>query len=441
MPLIWVFLSHFIVRLNLSVPPARRPSLAASNACYFWLKDTLHPGRGKNHQAYLWQYSRPGGVVIFDFQPGRGREGPKQFLGHFNGILQTDGCSGYDRVGGPKLIHAGCGAHARRYFFQAVEAHPDDRAAIALVATIDELFAIDAQPRERNLMVTERDRLRQQRAGPILESIKSQIEAARSQTLPKSALAKACNYTLTLWNRLTRFLDHPILELSTNAAENAIRSVALVRNWIHFGSQDAGPRIAAIISIVETCRRLKIPIRDYLAAILPGLADFPANRVHQLTPAAWVPGNQLTSPSIPSVNNGLHQTDTNLRRVRSARDDHRVNTGPKCGVEGLRISPSAWAVVRPVRIFQISINSRRATATAAFFLSTLLLPQRASRHCPMVGSLAGTINPGPKAARVVGLPKAEQDTWFQCVIGIVFWSRSFRRELKADNLFEWSDSY
>jgi hypothetical protein len=74
-------------------------------------------------------------------------------------------------------------------------------------------------------------------------------------------------------------------------------------------------------------------------------------------------------------------------------------------------------------------------------LSTLLLPQKASRHCTMVGSLAGTINPDPKAARVVGLPKAEQDTWFQCVIGIVFWSRSFRRELKADNLFEWSDSY
>jgi transposase len=252
----------------------------------------MHDGRGKNHQAYLWQYSRPGGVVIFDFQLGRGREGPKQFLGHFNGILQTDGYSGYDRVGGPKLIHAGCWAHARRYFFQAVEAHPDDRVAIALVATIDELFAIDAQARERNLTVTERDRLRQQRARPILESIKSQIEAARSQTLPKSALAKACNYTLTLWNRLTRFLDHPILELSTNAAENAIRSVALGRkNWIHFGSQDAGPRIAAIISIVETCRRLKIPVRDYLAAILPGLADFPANRVHELTPVAWVPGN------------------------------------------------------------------------------------------------------------------------------------------------------
>jgi transposase len=248
----------------------------------------MHDGRGQNHQGYLWQYSRPGGVVIFDFQLSRGREGPKRFLGNFEGILQTDGYSGYDRVGGAKLIHAGCWAHARRYFFQAVEAHPDDRSAIRLVATIDELFAIDAQAREQNLDMTERDRLRQQMARPILESIKSQIEMSKSQTLPKSALAKACNYTLTLWNRLTRFLDHPILELSTNAAENAIRPVALGRkNWIHFGSQEAGPRIAAILSIVETCRRLKIPIRDYLASILPGLAELPVSHVVQLTPAAW----------------------------------------------------------------------------------------------------------------------------------------------------------
>src|SRR4029077_7409845 len=206
----------------------------------------------------------------------------------FEGILQTDGDSGYDRVGGPKLIHAGCWAHARRYFFQAVEAHPEDRAAIALVAAIDELFAIDARAREQSLTVRQRDQLRQQKTGPILESIKSKIQAARSQTLPKSALAKACNYTLTLWHRLTRFLDHPILELSTNAAENSIPPIALGRrNWIHFGSQEAGPRIAAILSIVETCRRLKLPIRDYLASILPGLAELPVKRVAELAPTGW----------------------------------------------------------------------------------------------------------------------------------------------------------
>ena len=80
-----------------------------------------------------------------------------------------------------------------------------------------------------------------------------------------------------------RFLEHPVLELSNNLAENAIRPVALGRNWIHIGSEDAGPRVAAIVSIVETCRRLKIPIRDYLGSVLPGLGDFPINRITELT--------------------------------------------------------------------------------------------------------------------------------------------------------------
>jgi transposase len=71
----------------------------------------LHDGRGQNHQAYLWQYGRPGGGVVFEFRMGRGREGPKEFLGQFGGILQTDGYVAYDGVGGPGLVHAGCWAH------------------------------------------------------------------------------------------------------------------------------------------------------------------------------------------------------------------------------------------------------------------------------------------------------------------------------------------
>jgi transposase len=88
------------------------------------------------------------------------------------------------------------------------------------------------------------------------------------------------------------FLKHPELELSNNLAENAMRPLALGRrNWIHIGSEQAGPRVAAIISVVETCRRLKIPIRDYLGSILPGLANFPINRIAELTPAAWLARN------------------------------------------------------------------------------------------------------------------------------------------------------
>jgi transposase len=248
----------------------------------------MHDGRGKNHQAYLWQYSRPGGAVVFDFRMGRQREGPKQFLGHFEGVLQSDGYGAYDHVGGPKIVHAACWAHARRKFFDAVKLNPKDQTSIRIVAQMDELFAIDAKAREENLSQSDRQLLRLEKAKPLLEQIKVTIEAARADALPKSALAKACNYTLTLWTRLAHFLEHPQLELSNNWVENSMRPVALGRkNWIHIGSQDAGPRVAAILSIVETCRRLKVPVRDYLASVLPGLANFPINRVTELTPSAW----------------------------------------------------------------------------------------------------------------------------------------------------------
>src|SRR6201993_480558 len=133
--------------------------------------------------------------------------------------------------------------------------------------------------------------LRLKKSNPLLEQIKASIQAGRIGALPKSALAKACDYTLTLWSRLSRFLEYPELELSNNLAENAMRPIALGRkNWVHLGSKEAGPRVAAIVSIVETCRRLSLPIRDYLGSVLPGLADFPFNRVAELTPSAWAAG-------------------------------------------------------------------------------------------------------------------------------------------------------
>ena len=248
----------------------------------------MHDGRGKNHQAYLWQYGTPGGSVVFDFRLGRGREGPKRFLGQFEGLLQSDGYAAYEQVGGPKIVHACCWAHSRRKYIEALKLHPDDRTALRIVARIDELFAIDAEARSANLDRLARHKLRLQRSRPLLDLLKPQIEAAQAEALPASALGKAARYTLTLWPKLVRFLDYPELELSNNRAENSMRPLVLGRkNWIHLGSQQAGPKIAAILSIVETCRRLKIPVRDYLAGVLPGLADRPLQRMKQITPAAW----------------------------------------------------------------------------------------------------------------------------------------------------------
>ena len=189
-------------------------------------------------------------------------------------------------------MHAACWAHARRKFFDAVKLNPKDQTSIRIVVQMNELFTIDAQARDEDLSQMDRHLLRMEKSKPLLDQIKTTIEAARADALPKSALAKACNYTLTLWNRLSRFLEYPELELSNNLAENSMRPVVLGRkNWIHLGSKEAGPRVAAILSIVETCRRLSLPVRDYLGSVLPGLADFPINRVAELTPSACVARN------------------------------------------------------------------------------------------------------------------------------------------------------
>jgi hypothetical protein len=142
---------------------------------------------------------------------------------------------------------------------------------------------------------------------------------------------------LTLWRKLTRFLEYPELELSNNLAEYSMRPVALGRkNWIHIGSPQAGPKVAAILSVVESCRRLKLSVRDYLAAILPGLADLPIRRLPELTPKAWVcsswsrpfvsfpVGRGLVSPCSLTVSS---RGESSLESADRSGGDHNPDPG------------------------------------------------------------------------------------------------------------------
>src|ERR1700733_5151704 len=249
----------------------------------------MHDGRGSDHPAYLWQYGTPGGETVFDFQLGRGRDGPAKFLKGWNGILQTDGYQAYDRVGGPSLIHVGCWAHARRKFVDAVKVNPQDGAAIAMVTRMDALFLVDRHAREQQLSAEERAALRREHAQTWVDEIHSECGKLRAQLLPKSALGEAAAYTLNMWTKLRRCFDHAEVELSNNLAENSMRPVALGRkNWLHVGSTQAGPKVAAILSIVESCRRLGIPVKDYLLAVLPGMSQRKHSEIAQLTPARWM---------------------------------------------------------------------------------------------------------------------------------------------------------
>lgn len=253
----------------------------------------MHDGRGKNHKAFLWQYGRPGGATVFDFRLGRDRAGPKQFLENFHGLLQTDAYQAYDKVGGSGMVHAGCWTHARRGFANVAKLNPGDPVATPIVARINQLFAVDAEAREQGLSLEARHRLRQQKAPALLEKIKASIEAAKVGALPGGALENACQYAIGIWPRLTRFLEYPELELSNNLAENSMRPITLGRkNWIHIGSPQAGSKVAAILSVIETCRRMKLSVRDYLSDVLPGLADTPLQRLPSLTPTAWAAQHQ-----------------------------------------------------------------------------------------------------------------------------------------------------
>ena len=156
------------------------------------------------------------------------------------------------------------------------------------MALIDELFAVDALASTDNLDHAARHELRLQKGPALLEEIRETILATQKNVLPKSATGKGCRYTLALWCKLTRFLEYPELELSTNLAENSMRPISIGhKNWIHIGSAQAGPKVAAILSVVESCRRMKIPVREYLAAVLPGLNDVSIQRLNELTPKGW----------------------------------------------------------------------------------------------------------------------------------------------------------
>jgi transposase len=250
---------------------------------------------GRNHKSFMWEYSVPGGIVVFDFQMGRGRAGPKKFLAGFRGTVQCDGYDAYDDLG-PHIVYAGCLAHARRKFVEAAKVAPLDPLPPEVLAQFGQIYGVEQAARQAGMTAAQRQALRQQKSVPLMAALKERVVAIRQQIVPGSALAKACDYTLNQWSRLAVFLQDGRLEADNNWCEGALRPLVLGRkNWLHIGSEQAGPKVAAIASIVETCRRLDINLRQYLNDVLPKLGDWPITRVAELTPTAWKAAQQKKS--------------------------------------------------------------------------------------------------------------------------------------------------
>jgi transposase len=218
----------------------------------------LDPKAGKTKRAYLFAYgsARHAGagppVVVFQFQPNRSGAHARQFLGDWRGALMVDEYAGYKALWAEGVTELGCWAHARRKWFDQHQASGSAIAREAL-ARIGVLYRIEAQARD--MTVDERHAWRQAHAVPALAGLKAWLEALQPKVLGNSGTARALAYTLRRWDALARYADDGRHPIDNNAIENAIRPIALGRkNWLFAGSEQAGRRAAAIMSLVATAR-------------------------------------------------------------------------------------------------------------------------------------------------------------------------------------------
>jgi transposase len=183
--------------------------------------------KGKCHQGYYWVYNSPlQNALFYDYRKGRGREGPKEMLENFKGYLQSDGYQVYDWFGKKKDISLlNCWAHARRYFEKA-QAY-DSKASGHVLKEIQKLYMIERFARNQGLTAAERKELRLEHALPILNDLGKWMAEHVKQTLPKSPLGEALQYTIPRWDNLLVYLYDGHLEIDNNLVENAIRPNAL----------------------------------------------------------------------------------------------------------------------------------------------------------------------------------------------------------------------
>ena len=262
--------------------------------------DTTVPvlAKGKTVTARLWTYVRDDRpfagpappAAIFYYSRDRGGEHPKTHLAGYSGILQADAYAGFNdlyvslRKPEP-LAEAGCWAHGRRNFFKLAELA---RAPLAVEAVrrIDAIF--DAERPITGLPADRRLTVRQDHVRPLVAELETWMRAARGKLSRHADVAKAMDYMLKRWDAFTRFLTDGRICLTNNAAERALRGVALGRkSWLFAGSDAGGERAAAMYSLIVTAKLNDVDPRTWLADVLARIGDHPASRLDQLLPWNW----------------------------------------------------------------------------------------------------------------------------------------------------------
>ncbi len=237
-------------------------------------------------------------AALFHYSRDRGGTHPRGHLAEWSGILQADAYAGFNalyvkgHVPAP-ITEASCWAHGRRKFFELADLAKAMRAPMAIEAVrrIDEIFAIE---RELNGEPAERRRIvRQARVRPLVEGLERWMRVERSKLSSGSAVAKAMDYMVKRWTTFSAFLDDGRICLTNNAAERALRGIAVGRrNWTFAGSDRGADRAAALYTLIETARLNDVDPRAWLADVLARINDHPAKAIDDLLPWNWKAGKQ-----------------------------------------------------------------------------------------------------------------------------------------------------
>jgi transposase len=263
--------------------------------------DTTVPvlAKGKTIIGRVWTYVRddrpfagPGPpAAVFFYSRNRNGEHPARHLAGYTGILQADAYAGFGELYEGRrqpapITEAACWSHGRRKFFALADTAKAPLAFEA-VRRIDEIFAIE---REINgLSAGERLAARKTRLAPLVHGLEEWMRTERARLSRHAETAKAMDYMLKRWPAFTRFLDDGRICLSNNAAERALRGIALGRrSWLLFaGSDRGGERAAAIYTLIVTAKLNGIDPQAWLADVLRRIADHPVSRLDQLLPWHW----------------------------------------------------------------------------------------------------------------------------------------------------------
>ncbi len=251
----------------------------------------LAPGNGKTKQARLWVYARddrPAGstdapAVWFRYSPDRKGIHPQTHLKDYEGILQADAFAGYNAVfESGRVTEAGCWAHARRRFYDIHVTRPTP-VTTHVLAQIAELYRIESAI--RGSPPDHRRTVRQEQSAPIVAALHQWLKDQLPTVSRKSVTADAIGYAMNQWVALTRFLNDGRIEIDNNAAERALRAVAVGRkNFLFLGSDAGGERAATMYSLLGTAKLNGINPEAYLRHVLTVIAEHPVNRIAELLP-------------------------------------------------------------------------------------------------------------------------------------------------------------